>query len=254
MTLFICDFLQDVSASLSKKYPELYKEGIRNTFFKWRVIAIWAFFAIYQSLVFYHFVTASSITGMNKAGKMFGLWDVSTMAFTCVVVTVNLRLLMMSNTITRWHHVTVGGSILAWFIFVFIYSGIVLPKDQVSSVNSHCFSVENFTCWCSWGFFYGAGKYLFRHLCVDEYDLFLPDAASCSYSRTFLWFYIPGVRSFKAFCSDFFQVALDHCLNWAEKYAKGFLTYCCLLFWPVAGFSFRIHLSYTGSLYAVSFE
>ncbi|XP_027096446.2 phospholipid-transporting ATPase 3 isoform X1 [Coffea arabica] len=123
-------FEKDVSASLSKKYPELYKEGIRNTFFKWRVIAIWAFFAIYQSLVFYHFVTASSITGMNKAGKMFGLWDVSTMAFTCVVVTVNLRLLMMSNTITRWHHVTVGGSILAWFIFVFIYSGIVLPKDQ----------------------------------------------------------------------------------------------------------------------------
>ncbi|CAL5360942.1 unnamed protein product [Camellia sinensis] len=33
-------------ASLSKKYPQLYKEGIRNTFFKWRVV-------------------------------MFGLWDVS---------------------------------------------------------------------------------------------------------------------------------------------------------------------------------
>ncbi|XP_073305028.1 phospholipid-transporting ATPase 3-like isoform X2 [Primulina huaijiensis] len=123
-------FDKDVNFSLSKKYPELYKEGIRNTFFKWRVVATWAFFAIYQSLVFYYFVVASSDRAMNSAGKMFGLWDVSTMAFTCVVVTVNLRLLMMCNTITRWHHISVGGSILAWFIFVFIYSGVVLPKAQ----------------------------------------------------------------------------------------------------------------------------
>ncbi|KAL2546820.1 Phospholipid-transporting ATPase 3 [Forsythia ovata] len=123
-------FDKDVNASLSKKYPELYKEGIRNTFFKWRVVATWAFFAIYQSLVLYYFVIASSTSGVNSSGKIFGLWDVSTMAFTCVVVTVNLRLLMMCNTITRWHHISVGGSILAWFIFVFIYSGVVLPKEQ----------------------------------------------------------------------------------------------------------------------------
>ncbi|XP_006359578.1 phospholipid-transporting ATPase 3-like [Solanum tuberosum] len=123
-------FEKDVSASLSKKYPELYKEGIRNTFFRWRVVVIWAFFAVYQSLVLYYFVIDSSTKGMNSSGKIFGLWDVSTMAFTCVVVTVNLRLLMMCDTITRWHHITVGGSILLWFIFVFIYSGISLPKEQ----------------------------------------------------------------------------------------------------------------------------
>ncbi|KAG5629726.1 hypothetical protein H5410_001443 [Solanum commersonii] len=123
-------FEKDVSASLSKKYPELYKEGIRNTFFRWRVVVIWAFFAVYQSLVLYYFVIDSSTKGMNSSGKIFGLWDVSTMAFTCVAVTVNLRLLMMCDTITRWHHITVGGSILLWFIFVFIYSGISLPKEQ----------------------------------------------------------------------------------------------------------------------------
>ncbi|XP_015076708.1 phospholipid-transporting ATPase 3-like isoform X2 [Solanum pennellii] len=123
-------FEKDVSASLSRKYPELYKEGIRNTFFKWRVVATWAFFAVYQSLILYNFVIHSSTKGMNSSGKMFGLWDVSTMAYTCVVVTVNLRLLMMCNTITRWHHISVGGSILLWFIFVFIYSGIHLHKEQ----------------------------------------------------------------------------------------------------------------------------
>ncbi|XP_059316657.1 phospholipid-transporting ATPase 3-like isoform X2 [Lycium ferocissimum] len=123
-------FEKDVSSSLSKKYPELYREGIRNTYFKWRVVATWAFFAVYQSLVLYNFVTSSSTKGINSAGRMLGLWDVSTMAYTCVVVTVNLRLLMMCNTITRWHHISVGGSILLWFIFVFIYSGIHLHKEQ----------------------------------------------------------------------------------------------------------------------------
>lgn len=95
-------------------------------------MATWAFFAVYQSLILYNFVIHSSTKGMNSSGKMFGLWDVSTMAYTCVVVTVNLRLLMMCNTITRWHHISVGGSILLWFIFVFIYSGIHLHKEQVS--------------------------------------------------------------------------------------------------------------------------
>ncbi|KAK6922097.1 P-type ATPase, N-terminal [Dillenia turbinata] len=122
-------FDKDVSAKLSKMYPELYKEGIRNAFFKKRVVGIWAFFSFYQSLVFYYFVSTSSSTSQNS-GKMFGLWDVSTMAFTCAVVTVNLRLLLMCNSITKWHYVSVGGSILAWFLFIFVYSGFLIPRDQ----------------------------------------------------------------------------------------------------------------------------
>ncbi|GFY88383.1 aminophospholipid ATPase 3 [Actinidia rufa] len=125
-------FDKDVSASLSKKYPELYKEGIRNTFFKWRVVATLAFFALYQSLIVYNFVIASSSISVDSSGKMFGIWDVSTMAFNCIVVTVNLRLLMMCDTITRWHHISVGGSILAWFVFILLYSGVYTPRGIYS--------------------------------------------------------------------------------------------------------------------------
>ncbi|KAJ4711220.1 Phospholipid-transporting ATPase [Melia azedarach] len=127
-------FEKDVSASLSKKYPQLYQEGIKNVFFTWRVVAIWAFFSVYQSLILYNFAATSSASAQNSSGKMFGLWDVSTMAFTCVVVTVNLRLLMMCNTITKYHHITVGGSILAWFIFIFLYSGIMTAHDRQENV------------------------------------------------------------------------------------------------------------------------
>lgn len=128
--LHLTDPFQDVSASLSKKYPKLYQEGIRNTFFKWRVIAVWAFFAFYQSIVFYYFTAAASRYGHGSSGKILGLWDVSTMAFTCVVVTVNLRLLMSCNSITRWHYISVAGSITAWFMFIFIYSAIMTSFDR----------------------------------------------------------------------------------------------------------------------------
>lgn len=127
-------FDKDVGASLSKKYPELYKEGINNSFFKWRLVAIWALFSFYQSLVFYHFVTSASIKGQNSSGLIFGLWDVSTMAFTCVVITVNLRLLMLCNSITRWHYISVFGSILAWFIFIFVYSSFMTRWDRQENV------------------------------------------------------------------------------------------------------------------------
>ncbi|GMI90147.1 aminophospholipid ATPase 3 [Hibiscus trionum] len=123
-------FDKDISPPLSKKYPELYKEGIRNKFFKWRVVAVWAFFSLYQSLVFFYFISASNSTSRDPYGKTFGLWDVSTMAFTCIVVTVNLRVLMMCNSITRWHCISVVGSILVWFVFLFLYSGITTPLDR----------------------------------------------------------------------------------------------------------------------------
>ncbi|KAL1807211.1 hypothetical protein ACET3Z_030279 [Daucus carota] len=119
---------KDVSASLSKKYPALYKEGIKNTFFKFRVLGIVAFSSVYQSVIVYSFVTASSTGGINSSGKVLGQWDASTMAFTCLLITVNLRLLLMCNTVTKWHHISVGGSILLWFLFIFVYSFFFTDK------------------------------------------------------------------------------------------------------------------------------
>ncbi|CAO2829122.1 unnamed protein product [Amaranthus hypochondriacus] len=127
-------FEKDVSASLSKKYPHLYKEGLKNVFFTWRVIATWAFFSVYQSLIFFYFITMSGSKPQTSAGKMFGLWDISTMAFTCVVITVNLRLLLYCNTITSLHHISVWGSIISWFIFIFGYSGIMSNGDRQENI------------------------------------------------------------------------------------------------------------------------
>ncbi|KAI3516355.1 hypothetical protein L1887_15270 [Cichorium endivia] len=125
---------KDVSAALSKKYPQLYKEGIHNAYFNWKVVGTLACFSVYQSVIVYNFAVASSTTGLTSAGKMLGLWDISSTAFTCLVITVNLRLLMMCNTVTRWHSISVGGSILAWFIFIFIYAIVFVNKGTYFTI------------------------------------------------------------------------------------------------------------------------
>ncbi|KAH9606858.1 hypothetical protein KSS87_020266 [Heliosperma pusillum] len=127
-------FDKDVSASLSKKYPQLYMEGLKNVYFNWREVGVWAFFSVYQSLIFFYFVTTSGSRPQTSAGKMLGLWDISTMTFTCVVVTVNIRLLLCCNSITRWHHISVWGSIIAWFLFIFGYSGIMTNGDRQENI------------------------------------------------------------------------------------------------------------------------
>ncbi|KAJ0676484.1 putative P-type phospholipid transporter [Helianthus annuus] len=125
---------KDVSVALSKKYPQLYKVGIHNTFFNWKVVGILALFSLYQSIVVYNFAVASSTSGLTSTGKMLGHWDVSTMAFTCLVITVNLRLLMMCSTVTRWHVISIGGSVLLWFLFIFIYAIVFVNKGTFFTI------------------------------------------------------------------------------------------------------------------------
>lgn len=122
--------MQDVNANRSKKFPGLYKAGIQNSYFNWKVLAVWFLSAIYQSLIFYYFPVAAGIIGQTSSGKMFGLWDIGTMAFTCVVVSVNLRLLMACTHLTKWHYISVVGSTLSWFIFIFIYGGVRTTYDK----------------------------------------------------------------------------------------------------------------------------
>uniref|UniRef100_A0A2N9EC35 Phospholipid-transporting ATPase n=1 Tax=Fagus sylvatica TaxID=28930 RepID=A0A2N9EC35_FAGSY len=137
-------FDKDVSASLSKKYPELYREGIRNVFFKWRVVAIWAFFSMYQSLVFYHFVTTSSKSAKNSSGKMFGLWDVSTMAFTSVVENVYFTIYVLMSTF--YFYVTLLLVPIVALFGDFIYQGVqrwFFPYDYQIVQEIHRHEPEN---------------------------------------------------------------------------------------------------------------
>ncbi len=48
-----CMDTQDVNASRSKTCPQLYKAGIDNMYFKWRMIIVWLIVVTLESLIFF---------------------------------------------------------------------------------------------------------------------------------------------------------------------------------------------------------
>ncbi|MCO5558594.1 hypothetical protein L7F22_012180 [Adiantum nelumboides] len=134
-------FDKDVSLANARKYPQLYKAGIENAFFKWRILIVWALSAVYQSIILFYFPAKAVMEGKNGSGRMLGLWDAGTMAFTCIVITVNVRLLLACNFVTKWHLISIFGSILAWFIFIFLYSGIRNQLDRQGNVYKVIFII-----------------------------------------------------------------------------------------------------------------
>ena len=133
-----------MSALRSREYPQLYKAGIRNAFFNWKVLLMWAVSAVYQSIILFFFPAIAAVDGQNGYGRMLGIWDVGTMAFTCIVITVNVRLLMACTFVTKWHQYSIFGSILSWFVFAFLYSGFrnKLDRQVVICIENIVFDIH----------------------------------------------------------------------------------------------------------------
>jgi phospholipid-transporting ATPase len=132
-----------MSASIAKSCPQLYKAGIDNLYFKWKVILVWLGFALYQSLIFFIVPLAAGMSAQNSSSIMLGVWDIGTLAYTCIIITVNLRLLMASGHITIWHQFSVGGSIVGWFLFLYFYSCVQSSWRQVQLFLAIQFRIQN---------------------------------------------------------------------------------------------------------------
>jgi len=73
-----------MSASIAKSCPQLYKAGIDNLYFKWKVILVWLSFALYQSLIFFIVPVAAGMSAQNSSSIMLEVWDIGTLAYTCI--------------------------------------------------------------------------------------------------------------------------------------------------------------------------
>ncbi|KAJ6318973.1 hypothetical protein OIU76_014341 [Salix suchowensis] len=132
----------DVSASLSKRYPELYKEGIRDAFFKWRVVVTWACFSVYQSLVFYHFAITSSASGGIISALEGAFWHGSCSFLVYSVLRENVFFVIYVLMSTFYFYLTVLLVPIVALFGDFIYLGIqrwFFPYDYqiVQEIHRH---------------------------------------------------------------------------------------------------------------------
>ncbi|RDX96739.1 putative phospholipid-transporting ATPase 4, partial [Mucuna pruriens] len=126
-------FEQDVPSEVCLQFPALYQQGPKNLFFDWYRILGWMGNGLYASLIiFFLNVTIFYDQAFRADGQTADMAAVGTAMFTCIVWSVNCQIALTMSHFTWIQHVFVWGSILTWYLFLFLY-GMLSPAYSKSA-------------------------------------------------------------------------------------------------------------------------
>lgn len=129
---------QDVSADICLQFPALYQQGQRNLYFSWWRIVGWIMNGIFASLaIFILPIFALFRSAFEEGGDVADMAHVGAIMYTCVIWTVNCQIALIISHFTWIQHFVIWGSILCWYIFLFLYT--ILPPTY-STVQFHIFT------------------------------------------------------------------------------------------------------------------
>eukprot|EP01134_Creolimax_fragrantissima_P006623 CFRG6623T1 len=115
-------FDRHVKAETLMKIPQLYRSGINSEFFNVRVFWQWIINAVYHSAVVFWIVFAAyTVSAVLSNGQVVGQWVIGTTIYTAIFLTATLKICLIMDAWTKWTHVSIWGSILLYFIFLFVY-------------------------------------------------------------------------------------------------------------------------------------
>ncbi|EFA74548.1 P-type ATPase [Heterostelium album PN500] len=113
---------KDVSEAAVMENPQLYQTGPRNYYFNLRVFWGWAVNGLFHSLLLFIFPTFIFSHGLAyESGRVIDLFSVGTVAYTCIVITVNLKLALEIRYWTWINHLTVWGSIGLYILWLLVF-------------------------------------------------------------------------------------------------------------------------------------
>ncbi|KAL5728725.1 P-type phospholipid transporter [Ranunculus cassubicifolius] len=133
-------FEQDVSSEVCLQFPALYQQGPRNLFFDWSRIFGWMANGLYSSfVVFFLNIFIIHNQAFRTDGQTADMTAMGTTMFTCIVWAVNTQIALTMSHFTWIQHLFVWGSIVTWYLFLFIY-GLLSP---VYSKNAYKILTES---------------------------------------------------------------------------------------------------------------
>jgi len=113
---------KDVSESVILEHPQLYQSGPRRDHFNIRVFWGWVANGIYHSFILFAFPTLIFRAGLPfTSGKAIDLFSMGTVSFSCIVLTVNIKLALETRFWTWINHLAIWGSILIYFMWLVIF-------------------------------------------------------------------------------------------------------------------------------------
>ncbi|CAN4081903.1 unnamed protein product [Withania somnifera] len=126
---------QDVSYEVCLKFPTLYQQGQKNICFSWKRIIGWMLNASFASLaIFAISISALSPAAFTQGGEVADIGHIGAITYTCIVWTVNCQIALIINHFTWISHLLIWGSIICWYIFLFLY-GLIPPKNSKTAFH-----------------------------------------------------------------------------------------------------------------------
>ncbi|KYQ89727.1 P-type ATPase [Tieghemostelium lacteum] len=120
-------FEKDIDPKYLRRYPQLYRECQLGKCFNHKIFWSWIVFTIYSSACVYFFTSKIYIEGAtDDSGRVGGQWLTSAAGFTALIFVVSLRLAILVQSWTPWHHLTIWGSLIVYSIVESCYSLIYL--------------------------------------------------------------------------------------------------------------------------------
>ncbi|EDV24838.1 uncharacterized protein TRIADDRAFT_25047, partial [Trichoplax adhaerens] len=128
-------FDQTLSPKSLLQYPKLYKETQKNDTYNTKVFWLWTLNAVFHTLVIFWLIILAfthEIPFIN--GKVVGEWFVGNVIYTAVVVTVNLKIALLTDYWNWVTHLVIWGSIISWFLFLFMFCNLWPAVDIGSNM------------------------------------------------------------------------------------------------------------------------
>ena len=105
-------------------FPALYHDGTQCRLLNVRVFLQWLFNAVLHSAIIFFSITFGWGSGIGTLGRPHAIDGVGITIYTSVLVVVTGKVVLHSNSFSWMQFLGIGGSLLAWFIFLAIYSSV----------------------------------------------------------------------------------------------------------------------------------
>jgi magnesium-transporting ATPase (P-type) len=145
---------QDVPARIAEKFPELYLQGQRNTFFNTKIFVGWILNAIYHSAISFYIPYYCLINAKYYDGQDVSMYGIGITIYTSVLFIITVKVCLETSSWTWVHALFYFGSVALWFAFVFAYGAFyyvypipVFPMSEFYEISGEYRILFTFQFW-----------------------------------------------------------------------------------------------------------